>query len=116
MCTNASGKRIDDVAGDQAGFAVLVAGDVAGRPVDEHAELGRLERGQLLREQGGDHAGEDIARAAGGHPRVSGRVDVIPLSVGNHAARSLEDDHQRLGERRQRRGALDSLGLNGRDG
>ena len=39
------GEGVDDVAGDQADFAVLVAGDVAGQSVDEDAELGRLEGG-----------------------------------------------------------------------
>ena len=63
------GQGVDQVAGDQADLAVLVAGDVAGESVDEDPELGRLERGELLGQQGGDHAGQDVARAAGGHAR-----------------------------------------------
>ena len=38
------GQGVDDVAGDHADDAVLVAGDVAGQTVDVDAELGGLER------------------------------------------------------------------------
>ena len=95
------GEGVDDVAGDQADLAVLVAGDVAGESVDEDAELGGLEGGELLAEQRGDHAGQDVAGAAGGHAGVPGRVDVIPAAVGHDGAGPLEDDDERLRERRQ---------------
>ena len=57
------GQGVDDVAGDHADLAVLVAGDVAGQAVDVDAELRGLERRELLADQGGDHAGQDVARA-----------------------------------------------------
>ena len=59
-------------------------------PCDEDAELGRLEGGELLAEQAGDHAGQDVAGASCGHAGIAGRVDVIPASVGDDGAGSLE--------------------------
>ena len=44
-------ERIDNVAGNQARLAVLIASDVAGDSVNEHTELSRLEGGQLLRDR-----------------------------------------------------------------
>ena len=54
--------------------------------------------------------------AAGGHARVSGRVDVIPLSVRHDRAGPLENDDERSGDRSEGGGALDAFGLNGLDG
>ncbi len=44
------GKRIDQVARDEADLAVLIAGDVTSQTVDISAKHGRLERGQPLPE------------------------------------------------------------------
>src|SRR5215210_4644049 len=70
------GQGVDQIAGDHADLAILVAGDVAGQAVDVDAELSGLEGRELLTDQGRDDAAEDVAGAAGGHARVTGRVDV----------------------------------------
>jgi hypothetical protein len=44
-------QRVDEIAGDHADLAMMVACDVARQSVDEDAELGRLEGGHLLGEQ-----------------------------------------------------------------
>ena len=57
------GQGIDDVAGDHPDFAVLVACDVAGQAVDEDAQPGGLEGRELLGQDRGDDAGQDVAGA-----------------------------------------------------
>lgn len=84
-CAHTHPGCIDNVAGNQARLAVLIASDVAGDSVNEHTELSRLEGGQLLRDQRSNHAGEHVARAAGGHARVAGCIHVEPPSIGDHA-------------------------------
>ena len=94
------GQGIDDVAGNHADRAVLVASDVAGQSVHVDSKLCGLESGQPLADQGGDHAGQHIAGPARGHSRVARLVHINSLAVGHNRSRALEHDDERTRVRR----------------
>ncbi len=59
------------VAGGHSRLAHLGAGHVAGKPVKVDSYRRRQLRPVALREQGGDHSGQHIARAGRGHARIA---------------------------------------------
>ena len=54
-----------------------------------------IEWGKLLTQNGGNHAGQAIARPAGGHSRIPRAVDVGLVAIGHNGAMPLEHNDQR---------------------
>src|SRR5262249_31766073 len=90
------GQVVEQVAGDEADYALVVAGQVAGEAVAVDAQLGSRERRQAVAQERGDDAGKHVAGAAGRHARVAGRVLINLLAIRNDGALALENDDQSM--------------------
>ena len=74
-------------------FTQFRDGQVAGAAVDMDAELSGGEGGHALAHKRGDHAGQHVAAAAGGHAGVARVILIEILAVTDQRAMSLEHDH-----------------------
>ena len=104
-----------DVAGDERHFPFVRFGEIAGRAVQIDRELAGGLRVEQLREPRRDHAGEEVARAAGRHPGVAGEVDErAVVGSGNDRAVALQH-HVDAMVRGERRRVLQAIVLDGLD-
>src|SRR5919197_237863 len=76
-------------------------GDVSGEPMDVYPGDRRVERSDPLREEPAQDPAQYVARAAGRHPGIAGRIDVDgAIGSGDHRRGAFEDDDRAEGFRR----------------
>ena len=92
VLTEGFGEILDQIGGGDGPSTQLLSREVTRQPMQVDAQDGGFQRLHVLTDECGNHPGQHVAGATGGHARVTRLIHIKTLAVGDHRALPLQYD------------------------